>query len=109
MCSRLGHSGDNSSAKRRQIGRHRERAVLRFVDHCREMRRGEARIERVADKARAHRRVIHFEMVLRVPRQRADAVAELEAERSQCAREPVAACAQRGIADAARRACPHRR
>ena len=62
----------------------------------------QARIERVADEARAHRAVIHLEVMLRVPGQRGDAVAEREPQRRQRARQAIAARPQRGVADAAR-------
>ena len=76
-CSSVGQSGSSSASKRRQARGHGERAILGFVDHGRQMGDGEARIERVANEPRAHGRVIHLQMMLRVPRERADAIAEM--------------------------------
>ena len=50
-----------------------EGPVLGLVDHRREMGGGQARIERVADVPRAHQRVVHLQMMLGVPAERADA------------------------------------
>ncbi len=77
-----------------------QHAVLRLVHHRREMGDGEARIERVADKASAHRTVIHLEMMLRVPGQRGDPVADAQAQSRQRARQTIAARSQGGVADA---------
>ena len=64
------------------------------------MGNGKTRVECVANKAGAHRRIICFEVVLRVPAQRRDAVTELQTEREQCARHAVCAGAQCGVANA---------
>jgi hypothetical protein len=60
-----------------------------------------ARIERVADEARAHGAVIDFEMMLSVPGERGDAVAAAQPECRERARQAVGAHPQAGIADAA--------
>ena len=59
----------------------------------------------MADKAGAHRAIVHFEMILRVPGERRDAIAELQPQGRERAREAVAAFSQRGVADAARFRC----
>ena len=81
------HDRPDAGAKRchlfrqlRQSGADREHAVFRFVHDGREMANRQARIEGVADEACAHRAVIDFEMMLRVPGQRRDAIAEIETE-----------------------------
>ncbi len=76
--------------KRREARGHGEGAVFCFVDHRSEVGHGQARIQRVADHAGAHERVIHFQMMLSVPAERADAIAESQLKRRQRARQRVA-------------------
>ena len=75
----------------------------RLRDHRGELLAGEARIERVADRAHAHDRVPDFDVRLRVPRQRRDAVAGANAEACEHAPTPC------GCVDRARRSRRDRR
>ncbi len=84
----------------RQIGGHGERAVLRLVDHGREMGCGEAWVEGMADQPRAHGRIIDLQMALGVPSQGGDPVAKTQAQGGQGARQAIAARPERGIAKA---------
>jgi hypothetical protein len=74
----------------RQAGSNREGAVLCFVDHGGEMSGGNSRIQRVADEPRAHERVVHLQMMLGVPAESADPIAETQAQCSERPRQAVA-------------------
>ena len=92
--------GGQLTPQRRQIGGHGQHPFFRLVDHGGEVLDGQARVEGVADQACAHGRVIDFEMVLGVPAQGADRLAEFDPQGGQGAGHPVAALAQGRIADA---------
>lgn len=96
---------DELLCERYEVGRYREHAILRLPDHDRQMRGGQSRVERVADQPHAHRGIIEFEVMLRIPRQRPDPVPLDQPERQERARHAVAAIAQRRIVDPRR--SPH--
>ena len=63
--------------------------VLGVVDDVGELLLEQADVERVQDRADTGDREIQLEMALVVPRERPHAIALLDAEPRQCAREPV--------------------
>jgi hypothetical protein len=97
-CSTLGQSCASSSASGTKVGGHGQQDVLGFVDHRGQLGGRKPGVERVADEAHAHRRVIHLEVMLAVPGQRADPLAGFQSQRRQRARHAVGALADLGIA-----------
>ena len=69
--------------QRRQPVAHRQHAVARLPDHCRQMRRRQSGVQRVADDTRPHRAVPAFHMRLAVPGQRREIVAGTKTERGK--------------------------
>ncbi len=86
--------------ERRQVRAEGEHAIGGLPDHRREMRVCEARIQRVANDAHAHRTVPALHVRLRVPRQDAEMVALRETERAERTRQALAALPHRRIRDA---------
>jgi hypothetical protein len=84
----------------RQVRGDSDDALSRFVDRSRQMRHSDAGVQCVTDESGAHRRVVDLEVMLRVPRQRADAISPSQPERQQSAGRTIATLAHRAVADA---------
>src|SRR3546814_3733176 len=62
------------SGERQQVGADKQYARFGLHQHRADLRRGQARVQRVAHRAHADDPVPAFEMPLRIPRERRDAV-----------------------------------
>ena len=68
---------------RQQVQVDEEELILGVIDDVDDLLGKEARVDRVADRAHAGNAVVQLEVAVAVPGQRADAVADLDAQREQ--------------------------
>ena len=86
--------GDELLGKRRQIGADGQHAILRTLNHQRQLRRRETRVERVAHDADAHCAIPAFHVRLAVPGEHAEMVALRKTERAERAGQVQAPLSQ---------------
>ena len=102
-------TGGDPAGQWRQVGAGDQDPGPGLADHVRQLRLGQARVQRVADRAHAHDAVPDLDMFLGVPGQGGDPVAHAHAKGPKHARDADGPRLQSGVSDPLDLSVPQRR